>query len=176
MSGRILVAGLGNIFLADDGFGVEVARRLASEKLPDHVKVTDIGIRGVHLAYEMLEDYDTTILVDTVSRGEPPGTIYLIEHEEAGADAPALDAHGMNPDSVLALLETLGGRAANVLIVGCEPAEMEERIGLSDVVSEAVDEAVSVVRELIAKAGNSKSKGSHSVGTPQSVTEERRPV
>ena len=176
MSGRILVAGLGNIFLADDGFGVEVARRLAAEKLPDHVKVADIGIRGVHLAYEMLEDYDRTILVDTVSRGEAPGTIYVIEHESGEANPPALDAHGMNPDSVLALLDTLGGRAVNVLIVGCEPAEMEERIGLSETVSVAVDEAVRVVRDLIAKEAKTATKGTDLVGTPSSVKEERRPV
>lgn len=149
MTDRILVAGLGNIFLGDDGFGVEVVRRLAAENLPDYVKVADIGIRGVHLAYEMLEEYKMTILVDTVSKGDPPGTVYVIQHEPEGADAVAVDAHSMSPDSVLALLDTLGGRATNVLIVGCEPADMEERIGLSEVVSSAVEEAVRVVCELI---------------------------
>ncbi|MDQ3785073.1 MAG: hydrogenase maturation protease [Actinomycetota bacterium] len=160
MTDPILVAGLGNIFLGDDGFGVEVARRLASENLPDHVKVEDIGIRGVHLAYEMLEDYKMTILVDTVSRGDPPGTIYVIQHEPEDAHSAAVDAHSMSPDSVLALLDTLGGKATNVLIVGCEPADLEEGIGLSDVVSAAVEEAVQVVCELVeqgpAPAGQSK--------------------
>jgi hydrogenase maturation protease len=149
MSGRTLVAGLGNIFFGDDGFGVEVAHRLASEDLPDGVKVADIGIRGVHLAYEMLEEYDTTILIDTVQRGEPPGAIYVIEHEPDDSVAPAVDAHGMNPDSVLALLETLGGHPGKVLIVGCEPAEIEEHIGLSEIASRAVPEAVKVVKELL---------------------------
>lgn len=168
MTDRILVAGLGNIFLGDDGFGVEVARRLASENLPDHVKVADIGIRGVHLAYEMLEEYKMTILVDTVSKGDPPGTVYVIQHEREDADSVTVDAHSMSPDSVLALLDNLGGRATNVLIVGCEPADMEERIGLSVAVSAAVDEAVRVVCELVergrAQAGPSKDP----VGTSES--------
>jgi hydrogenase maturation protease len=149
MSNRTLVAGLGNIFFGDDGFGVEVAQRLASEDLPQGVKVADIGIRGVHLAYEMLDDYDTTILVDTVARGDAPGTIYVIEHEPDDAVAPAVDAHGMNPDSVLALLDTLGGNPGRVLVVGCEPAQIEERIGLSEIVSGAVPEAVKVIKELL---------------------------
>lgn len=149
MSPRTLVAGLGNIFFGDDGFGVEVAQRLASEQLPGGVKVADIGIRGVHLAYEMLDGYDTTILIDTVARGDVPGTIYVIEHESDGAVVAGVDAHGMNPDSVLALLDTLGGNPGRVLIVGCEPAEIEERIGLSEIVSGAVPEAVKLVKELL---------------------------
>lgn len=149
MSSRTLVAGLGNIFFGDDGFGVEVAQRLASEDLPGGVKVADIGIRGVHLAYEMLDDYETTILIDTVTRGDAPGTIYVIEYEPDDAVVEGVDAHGMNPDSVLALLDTLGGDPGKVLIVGCEPAEIEERIGLSPIVSGAVPEAVKVVKELL---------------------------
>jgi hydrogenase maturation protease len=149
MSSRTLVAGLGNIFFGDDGFGVEVAQRLASEDLPGGVKVADIGIRGVHLAYEMLDDYDTTILIDTVTRGDPPGTIYVIEHEPNDAVVAGVDAHGMNPDSVLALLDTLGGKPGKVLIVGCEPADIEERIGLSEIVSGAVPRAIEVVKQLL---------------------------
>ncbi|CAN5242110.1 hydrogenase maturation protease [soil metagenome] len=172
MTDRILVAGLGNIFLGDDGFGVEVARRLASENLPDHVKVTDIGIRGVHLAYEMLEDYKMTILVDTVSRGDPAGTVYVIQHESEDARDVALDAHSMSPDSVLALLDTLGGKATNVWVVGCEPAEMEERIGLSDVVSAAVEEAVRVVCELVGHERAAAAQSQDTVGLSESSTRE----
>jgi hydrogenase maturation protease len=166
--GRILVAGLGNIFLGDDGFGVEVARRLASENLPDRVKVADIGIRGVHLAYEMLEDYEMTIFVDTVAKGDAPGTIYVIRHEPEEADPVAVDAHSMSPDSVLALLDNLGGRATNVWIVGCEPADTEERIGLSDTASAAVEEAVRVVWELIEGAIEPAGQSRDSVGTSES--------
>ncbi len=168
MTDRILVAGLGNIFFGDDGFGVEVVRRLAAEDLPDHVKVADIGIRGVHLAYEMLEGYKMTILVDTVSRGDPPGTVYVIQHESEHADPAAVDAHSMSPDSVLALLDTLGGKASNVLIVGCEPAEIEERIGLSDVVSAAVEEAVRVVCELIEQGQEPATQSKDPVATAES--------
>ena len=147
---RVMVAGVGNIFLADDGFGVEVARRLSGEKFPPGVEVEDYGIRGMHLAFQLLEGYDTLVLIDAVNRGERPGTIFVIEpdldHEPVN---PATDAHSMNPEAVLSTLAGLGGRVGRVLVVGCEPADLVERIGLSEVVSGAVDEAVSVVRKLI---------------------------
>jgi hydrogenase maturation protease len=155
---RVLVAGVGNIFLSDDGFGVEVAQRLALRKLPDHVQVKDFGIRGVHLAFELLEGYDTLILVDASPRGEAPGTVYVIEPEiqsvrdsafDEVRSSPLMDAHGMEPDSVLALLGSLGGQAGRVLVVGCEPANVEEGIGLSPPVSQAVEKAVVLVTELI---------------------------
>jgi hydrogenase maturation protease len=153
MSGRVLVAGVGNIFLGDDGFGVEVARRLAGEQLPEDVRVADFGIRGVHLAYELLDGYDTAILVDAAPRGGQPGTVYVIEPEPGAPPdgAPLMDAHGMEPDAVLGLLEVLGGSPVRVLVVGCEPAEVTERIGLSEPVAGAVEEAVGVVRELLAQ-------------------------
>jgi hydrogenase maturation protease len=153
---RVLVAGVGNIFLGDDGFGVEVARRLASEELPGWARVADFGIRGVHLAYELLDGYDTAILVDAAPRGEAPGTVYVIEperHADRDPEAPLVDAHGMEPRAVLDLLDVLGGEA-RVLVVGCEPAEVTERIGLSPPVARAVDDAVEVVRELLAEIGN----------------------
>jgi hydrogenase maturation protease len=157
MSGRVLVAGVGNIFLGDDGFGVEVARRLAAEELPEDVRVADFGIRGVHLAYELLDGYDTAILVDATPRGGPPGTVYVIEPEppaarDAGdpAAAPLMDAHAMEPDAVLGLLDVLGGSGVRVLVVGCEPAEVTERIGLSEPVERAVGDAILMVRELLA--------------------------
>jgi hydrogenase maturation protease len=153
----VLVAGVGNVFLGDDGFGVAVAERLAAERLPEGVRVEDYGIRGVHLAYELLNGYDRAILVDAVARGGEPGTIYLIEPEPGGDrpiahGAPALDGHGMQPDAVLRLLSTLGGDPSSVLVVGCEPADISERMGLSDRVAAAVEPAAGMVRELIDQA------------------------
>jgi hydrogenase maturation protease len=158
---KVLVAGVGNVFLGDDGFGVEVARRLADERLPAWVRVGDFGIRGVHLAYELLEGYEKAILVDASPRGEPPGTVYVIEPDLDGQPDPAVaagpgvlvDAHGMEPDAVFSLLKALGGDVPKLLVVGCEPAEVSERMGLSPAVAGAVDQAVAVVRELIDEHG-----------------------
>ncbi len=153
---RILVAGVGNIFLGDDGFGVEVARRLIDERFPEGVDVADFGIRGVHLAYQLLEGYDTFILVDAAVRGEPPGTIFVLEPDferpenlERTESGFVMDAHGMDPEMVLGILKDLGGKVGRVVIVACEPAEIDERMGLSEVVEHAVDEACRVVRRLI---------------------------
>jgi hydrogenase maturation protease len=149
---RVLVAGVGNVFLGDDGFGVEVARRLAGEDLPAWVRVADFGIRGVHLAFELLDGYDATILVDATPRGGAPGTLYLIEPEQVGQPDGAsalVDAHGMEPGAVLELLAALGGSAGRLLVVGCEPADVSERMGLSEPVARAVDGAVSAVREVL---------------------------
>ncbi|HEY2064501.1 MAG TPA: hydrogenase maturation protease [Gemmatimonadaceae bacterium] len=152
--GRVLVAGIGNIFNADDGFGVEVARRLSERTLPASVKVEDFGIRGMHLAYEMLDGgYATTILVDASPRGQAPGTVYLIEPDLTAtpSSGPAIaDAHGMHPAVVFQLLATLGGVPGHVLIVGCEPSSIDEEMGLSDPVARAVDEAVELIAELVA--------------------------
>lgn len=155
MNHRMLVAGVGNIFLGDDGFGVEVAKRLASEALPDWVRVADFGIRGIHLAYELLEKrYETTILVDVTPRGGEPGTVYLIHPDLDGPDAEEAepsspDAHGMNPDTVFRLLRSLGGIPGRVLIVGCEPACLEEEIGLSEPAARAVAEAVTLILDIV---------------------------
>ncbi|HST06669.1 MAG TPA: hydrogenase maturation protease [Gemmatimonadaceae bacterium] len=148
-----MVAGIGNIFLGDDAFGVELARRLTEETLPEGVKVADYGIRGMHLAYDLLEVApDTTILLDAVSRGGDPGTLYVLEigsGDVPGIEPSAVDAHGMTPDAVLALLDNLGGSAGRTLLVGCEPVSTEEGIGLSTTVAEAVNRAVGVVLELL---------------------------
>ncbi|HWG64127.1 MAG TPA: hydrogenase maturation protease [Streptosporangiaceae bacterium] len=158
MAPRVLVACLGNIFLSDDGFGVEVARRLAGQDLPEGVTVTDYGIRGMHLAYDLAEGFDITILVDAVKRGDAPGTVYVIEPKTGGDNGDDLaqlvgmglfDAHGMQPDVVLSLAGTLGGDAGRVLVVGCEIQTVEEGIGLSDPVAAAVDEAVRVISGLV---------------------------
>jgi hydrogenase maturation protease len=147
---RTLIAGIGNIFLGDDGFGVEVARRLAAEDLPAHVTVADYGIAGMHLAYDLCEGYDRAILIDATPRGAPPGTVYVIEPEQqAEPQLALLDAHGMQPDVVLGMIGTLGGAPRGVLIVGCEPASSDPGIGLSEPVAAAVDNAVKAVLDLI---------------------------
>ncbi|MFD9128091.1 hydrogenase maturation protease, partial [Kitasatospora sp. NPDC059571] len=153
MTARVLVAGVGNIFLGDDGFGVEAVRRLAAQPLPEGVEAVDVGVRGVHLAYQLLDGYETLVLVDATARGGPPGTVYLLEAPAPGEiepQAPALDGHRMGPDAVLALLATLcagtgGVPPQRVLVVGCEPASLAEGIGLSEPVAAAVDEAVALV-------------------------------
>ena len=151
----ILVAGIGNVFLADDGFGVEVARRLAERELPTGVKVADFGIRGMDLAYELQEDYDAAVLVDAVPRGEAPGTLYVIE-PDLEATQPLLDAHAMDPVRVLGLARTLGTLPPRVLVVGCEPAtamsldDEELVMGLSPPVQAAMEKAVELVESVIA--------------------------
>ncbi|ANW22106.1 hydrogenase maturation protease [Streptomyces clavuligerus] len=160
MERRVLVAGVGNVFLGDDGFGVEVVRALGAHPVPAGVDVVDVGVRGVHLAYQLLDGYRTLVLVDAVSRGEPPGTLQLIEVFEAGSGpvepsaVPALDGHRMGPDAVLALLATLsagtGGTPPDrVLVVGCEPGSTAEGMGLSAPVGAAVGEAVRMVLRVL---------------------------
>jgi hydrogenase maturation protease len=152
MTDRTLVAGVGNIFLGDDGFGVEVVRRMAGDTFPAGVKVADFGIRGVHLAYELLEGYKTTILVDATHRGGVPGTVYVIEPDlESIPAGVVMDAHSLDPATVFGMLHALGGAAQDVLVVGCEPATIDDGIGLSEPVERAVDEAVRIVRELVAE-------------------------
>ncbi|APU42871.1 hydrogenase maturation protease [Streptomyces sp. TN58] len=179
MNPRVLVAGIGNVFLGDDGFGVETVRALSAHPLPDGVEVVDFGVRGVHLAYQLLDGYDTLVLVDATARGGAPGTLYLIEVEAdapAGAggtasgaaagpqaagpptagpgEGPVLDGHHMSPDTVLALLGALcAGTGATpprrTLVLGCEPACVEEGIGLSAPVAAAVPEAVRMALDLL---------------------------
>ncbi len=166
MSGKLLIAGVGNIFLGDDGFGVEVASRLSSADLPDWAHVVDYGIRGMHLAYDLAGGYDSAILIDAAARGGAPGTIYVIEPDAkspiaAPDDAAALaanpmfNAHGMQPDVVVSMLGMLGAETRHILVVGCEPVNVEYGIGLSDPVAAAVDEAVKVVLDLVSGAAES---------------------
>lgn len=146
---KVLIAGIGNIFLGDDGFGVEVISQLRDANLPEWVQVADYGISGIHLAYDLVGGYDTTILIDATPRGGPPGSVYLIEPDTSGAAGnAALDAHGMQPDVVLRLLGLLGGDAGRVLVVGCEPGDTEHRIGLSEPVAGAVEQACDLVADL----------------------------
>jgi hydrogenase maturation protease len=148
---RVLVAGIGNIFLGDDGFGVEVARRLRAEALPDGVEVSDFGIRGVHLAFELADGgYEAVILVDAARRGGPPGTLYVIEPDAAAGSASAADGHSLTPDAVLAWLRQIGAEPPPVTVVACEPAFLGEEMALSPPVAAAVAEAMRMVRALVA--------------------------
>jgi hydrogenase maturation protease len=150
MTPRVLVAGIGNIFLGDDGWGVEVARRLSEVELPEDVVVADYGISGMHLAYDLAgADYRTTILLDATQRGDPPGTVTVAELDPGAVPPGPLDAHGMQPDVVLGLLTVLGGEAGRLLLVGCEPESVTDRMGLSAPVLDAVDPAVRRVTELV---------------------------
>ncbi|MEO5904568.1 MAG: hydrogenase maturation protease [Gemmatimonadaceae bacterium] len=155
----ILVAGIGNIFLGDDGFGVEVVQRLARRKLPPGVRVIDFGIRGYDLAYAIVAAPDHTILVDACPRSQSPGTVFVLEPDldslNSDESMPAvLDAHDMNPMHVLKLARSLGAELRNVLVVGCEPASLgppEGYMGLSGPVEAAVDLAVTQIESLVAR-------------------------
>ncbi len=159
---RILVAGIGNVFLGDDGFGVEVVARLSQRPLPPGVEVADYGIRGFDLAYALMGDYDAAILVDAISRGHRPGTVILFEPDPGDAGRPGapgpVEAHGMDPGEVLRLVRQLGGTPPRLLLVGCEPAtfgpEDEGRMGLSPPVEAAVDEAVRMVESVLGQLVN----------------------
>lgn len=148
---RVLVAGIGNVFLQDDGFGVAVAQALGRQALPEGTRVVDFGIRGLHLAYELLDPPDLLVLVDATPKMRAPGTLYLIDPElDEGLSGPRVtDAHAMHPGAVFASLLQLGGRLPRTRIVGCEPASVEEGMGLSPSVEQAVPAAVTMIRELI---------------------------
>jgi hydrogenase maturation protease len=157
MTGRTLVAGVGNIFQRDDAFGVEVVRLLAQRPAPAGVEVADFGIRGVHLVYELLNGCDLFVLVDAARRGCQPGTITVLEVEpaEVAAGAPVMDAHDLTPDAIFAMLTSLGGHPGRSLVVACEPADLSAGIGLSDQVRAALPRAVSAVEEIL---GENKQK------------------
>jgi hydrogenase maturation protease len=149
---RILVAGIGNIFLGDDGFGVEVATRLASRPMPAGVEVADFGIRGVHLAYELLDGVQSLVLIDAMPLGDEPGTLAVLEPDVDAFedDVASLDAHRMSPAVVLATLTRLGGRLTSIRVVGCQPARVEEGMGLSPSVAAAVEPAVDLCCQVVA--------------------------
>jgi hydrogenase maturation protease len=154
---RILIAGIGNIFLADDGFGVEVASRLANRSFPAGVRVTDFGIRGFDLAYALMDGYETTILVDAYPGEGEPGTLFVVEPDLNGLNSAAaqqgfVEPHAMNPINVLCMATSMGGQLKRVLLVGCIPATLgpeEGEMGLSRPVEAAVDEAVKLVDSLV---------------------------
>lgn len=154
---RILIAGIGNIFLGDDAFGSEVARRLAVREWPEEVRVIDFGIRGFDLTYALLDGYDVTIFIDATPRGEAPGTLYTIEPDLNGLDqqdagAMMIEPHGMNPLKVLSMVKSMGGEFKRIFLIGCEPAPLESEdghMGLSEPVAAAVDEALKMIESLV---------------------------
>jgi hydrogenase maturation protease len=150
----ILVACIGNIFQGDDAFGCEVAKVLTRRLAGKDVRVVDFGIRGLDLTYELLDAPELTILVDAVSRGGVPGTLYTIEPELDAAGEQTVDAHAMDPVQVLRAAKAMGGRLKRVLLVGCEPADLggeEGRMGLTPPVSGAIEHAAAMVESLIGK-------------------------
>jgi hydrogenase maturation protease len=162
---RILIAGIGNIFLGDDGFGCEVLKRLMNRTWPDSVRLIDFGIRGFDLAYALMDGYNVTVFVDATPRGGRPGTVYVIEPDlneldDLGQQQMMVETHGMNPMKVLALVKSMGGGFKRILLVGCEPGTFgpeEGQMGLSEPVEDAVDEAVGIVESLVAEILNSQS-------------------
>jgi hydrogenase maturation protease len=155
VSRRILVAGVGNVFRGDDGFGSEVVRRLAGRVLPAGVRAFDFGTRGHDLAYALMDGYDAVILVDATRRGEPPGTLYALEPTPDDFPASPVETHGVDLPAVFRLVTAMGGTLPPLRLVGCEPADLgpddEGAFGLSEPVAAAVDGAVELVEAMIAE-------------------------
>ena len=155
MSARILVAGIGNIFLGDDGFGSEVVRNTELPQDDPNVRVLDYGIRGMHLAYDLLEEWDTLVLVDAIPSRGKPGTLHVFQADhQSGSDTPGLDAHSMDPAAVFASLRALGGAPPYTVVVGCEAGGVEEGMGLTEPVAKAVPRAARAVEEIVAALQN----------------------
>lgn len=150
MSARILIAGVGNIFFGDDGYGCAVISRLRDETFPADVRVEDYGIRGTHLAFELMSGYDGAVLIDAVPKGGAPGTLYVIEPDREEA-VGIIDAHTMDLAAVFAFMRTLDGVPPRILILGCEPAAGREEMGLSEVVEQAVGKTIPLVHEVLEK-------------------------
>lgn len=149
MTARILVAGIGNIFLGDDGFGSEVAR--LTEISHDDVRVVDYGIGGMHLAYDLLEEWNALVLIDAIPSRGNPGTLHVFQADHDGdSAATGLDAHSMDPQTVFASLRALGGTPPYTVIVGCEADSVEEGMGLTAAVTAAVPRAVRAVQKIVA--------------------------
>jgi hydrogenase maturation protease len=156
MVSRILVAGIGNVFFGDDGFGVEVARRLGQSPLPASVRVIDFGIRGLDLAYALLDGCEVAILVDAVQRGRPAGTLFVMEPDLESLESQAVgwSGHTLDLGEALRLARALGGQLPVLRLVGCEPADLGGEEGsmiLSTAVADAVEPACSAVRILVAE-------------------------
>lgn len=160
---NILVAGVGNIFMGDDGFGCEVARRLAERSLPEGTRLVDFGIRGIDLTYALMDDYDGAIIIDTAQRDEAPGTVTVVIPEAAVVNSAnpedlMLEPHSLNPAKVLRFVEAMGGGTKNLVLVACEPQTFggdDGAMGLSPVVAGAVDEAVATVERLVGQFAKS---------------------
>jgi hydrogenase maturation protease len=151
---RTLIAGIGNIFLGDDGFGCETVRELQTMELPESVRLVDYGIRGLDLAYAMLEPYENIVLIDAISRGGRPGTVYVLQPVKESVERDrSLNPHAMDPASLMALARSMGEIHAEIFIIGCEPEdfgdELEGRMGLSDTVRSVLPEAARAAAELV---------------------------
>jgi hydrogenase maturation protease len=150
---RILVAGVGNAWLRDDGFGGEVARRLEGRELPVGVAVMDAGTGGLDLAYEVMRGYDALVMLDVSRQGGEPGTLYVMEVPEESVegkidDGEAINPHGMDPQTVLRFVRSIGAWPGKVVVIACEPATVDEMgFGLSADVRSAVEGAVDLVLE-----------------------------
>jgi len=162
---RVLIAGVGNVFLGDDGFGVEVVKRLAGHELPEGVEVVDFGIRGMDLVYALQDDHEVVVFVDATPRGERPGTIYLIEPEIEEDGEVTLDTHGMDPVKVIKFARALGAKPTRTFVVGCEPQVVvsgedydEMLMELSEPVRAAVEEAAKLVVSLVEEIGSEGDK------------------
>lgn len=148
MKGKVLIAGVGNIFLGDDAFGVEVLRQLSERALPENICIKDFGIRGFDLAYALMEEWELVILVDATQQGGKPGTLYMIEHDPSTnteTDPQSFEPHGMHPVRALDLVSTMGSQAPRTIVIGCEPEDLggeDGRMGLTPVVEAAVGEAM----------------------------------
>jgi hydrogenase maturation protease len=156
---QILVAGIGNAFMGDDGFGGQVAQRLEQRELPAGVSVFDFGTGGLDLAYEVMRGYDALVIVDINRQGEPPGTVFVMEPDPADVeggieDGAVIDPHAMEPQTVLRFVKSVGGWPGKVVIVACEPSAVGEVAwGLSEPVEAALDRAVDVVLEQVEELG-----------------------
>jgi hydrogenase maturation protease len=145
-----LVAGIGNIFFGDDGFGPEVMRHVPQRLAGEHVQLVDYGIRGMHLAYDLLDGCDALVLVDAIPNSGAPGRVHVFEADhESLAAAAGLDAHAMDPGAVFASLNALGGTPPYTIVIGCEIANTDDGIGLSDAVANAVPDAVRAVEDVL---------------------------
>jgi len=173
MSG-ILVAGIGNIFKGDDGFGVEVAARLTRLHLPDGVKVVDFGIRGIDLTYALMDGYSAAVMVDTMQRGEAPGTVSVIEPEQEpiGDHDLFFSPHDLDPAKVLQLARMLGGCCPRLLVVACEPltfGDEDGAMGLSAPVAAAVEPAVAAIAALVGRLLNEQDLRTNTIGMEGSI-------
>jgi hydrogenase maturation protease len=147
-----LVAGIGNIFLGDDGFGPEVIRHVPALLAYPRVRLTDYGIRGIHLAYDLLDGWQALVLIDALPSRGSPGALHIFEadHQTLTA-ATGLDAHAMDPAAVFASLNALGGNPPYTVVIGCEVDRTEEGIGLSERVKAAVPQAVQAIEDVLAR-------------------------
>lgn len=157
---RVMVAGVGNMFMSDDGFGGEVVKKMRQKNQPEGVEIRDFGTGGLKLAYDLMRGYDALILIDSSSRDEEPGTLYVIEPKEEDfntdlEESGPINPHDMDPVTVLRFVKSVGAWPARIVIIGCEPENVEDfEVGLSDPVLAAVDKAAELVQETIQEIYN----------------------